>query len=160
MTVLRHWALKVCVCCVLAGLLQLLLPQKGCAKVIKTVLALYILVSVLTPGQKVGWDEIRRQLEAPLRPVSLTDAADASALVQQAAMEALSARLTAALAGQGIEAQVAVQPAADAGDGTAVNLQVMAFLQNPEEASRAQTILQGELNGTGSILCRGTEGAP
>lgn len=160
MTVLRQWALRVCICCVLAGLLQLLLPQKGCAKVIKTVLALYILVSVLTPGQQVGWVEIREQLEAPLQPVSLNDAAGASALVQQAALNALSARLTAALAGQGVEAQVAVQPAENAGGEAAANLQVTAFLQNPEEAGRAQAILQEELNGTGSILCRGMEGAP
>lgn len=163
MTVLRQWALRVCVCCVLAGLLQLLLPQKGCAKVIKTVLALYILVSVLTPGQRVSWAEIREQLEAPLQPVQFdasADASDASALVQQAALNALSARLTAALAGQGVEARIAIEPAPDAGDEAAANLQVTAFLQNPEEAGRAQAILQEELNGTGSILCRGMEGAP
>lgn len=160
MTVLRQWALRVCVCCVLAGLLQLLLPQKGCAKVIKTVLALYILVSVLTPGQQVGWAEIREQLEAPLQPVSFTDAAGASALVQQAALNALSARLTAALAGQGVEARIAIEPAPDAGGEESAHLQVTALLQNPEQADRAQAILQEELNGTGSILCRGMEGAP
>ena len=42
----KLWALNVCVACILAGALDLFLPRQGSFKSIKTVLALYILVSV------------------------------------------------------------------------------------------------------------------
>ena len=82
MDAVRQWALRVCICCALAGALQLLLPAKGSARVIKTVLALYILVSVLTPAYTAGWGEVRAQLEQPLT-AALPE--PSSELVRQAA---------------------------------------------------------------------------
>lgn len=149
MDAVRQWALRVCICCALAGALQLLLPAKGAARVIKTVLALYILVSVLTPAHTAGWGEVRAQLEQPLAAAA-PEASDE--LVREAALGALEARLTARLAGEGIHARVV----AGADDG---QLQVTAFLQNEAEAGQAQAILEEELNGAGSIHCRGMEGA-
>ena len=51
----KLWALNVCVACILAGALDLFLPRQGSFKSIKTVLALYILVSVVTPAAGADW---------------------------------------------------------------------------------------------------------
>ena len=52
---MRHWALTICVACILVGALELLLPRQESFKSIKTVLALYILLSVLSPVKQVDW---------------------------------------------------------------------------------------------------------
>ena len=52
---MKLWALNVCVACILAGALDLFLPRQGSFKSIKTVLALYILVSVVTPAAGADW---------------------------------------------------------------------------------------------------------
>lgn len=150
MDAVRQWALRVCVCCALAGALQLLLPAKGVAKVIKTVLALYILVSVLTPARAAGWGEVRAQLEQPLAAAAPPVSSDE--LVRTAALTALEQRLTARLTGEGIEAQVSAKAEDE-------QLKITAFLLDETQAEQARAILKEELNGAGSILCRGMEGA-
>lgn len=151
MDAVRQWALRVCICCAMAGALQLLLPAKGTAKVIKTVLALYILVSVLTPARAAGWGEVRAQLEQPLGAAVLPGASDE--LVRTAALAALEERLTAQLASEGIEAQVSAREEGE-------QLGITAFLRDETQADQARAILAEELNGAGSILCRGMEGVP
>lgn len=49
------WALTICVSCILVGALEFVLPKKDYAKSIKTVLALYILISIFYPIQKLDW---------------------------------------------------------------------------------------------------------
>lgn len=49
---MKQWALTICVSCILVGALEMILPKKHCGKSIKTVLALYILLSVLS-GNKI-----------------------------------------------------------------------------------------------------------
>lgn len=49
------WALTICVSCILVGALELVLPKKEYVKSIKTVLALYILISIFYPIQKLDW---------------------------------------------------------------------------------------------------------
>lgn len=158
MELLRQWALRVCVSCILAGTLELLLPAKGSARVIKTVLALYILVSVLAPVQKTDWGLLRRQLTETLRTGVSDTGSQADALVEQAALDALSSRLTLQLEQEGIEAQVEVT-ALEKEEQTAGTLQVLAALRDETQTEQAQEILRREMNGSGSILCRGMEGS-
>ncbi len=157
MDAIRQWALQVCICCALAGVLQMLLPAKGSARVIKTVLAMYILVSLLTPAERADWSEVRRQLEAPLQVQAADAESGADRLIEETALRALSSRLTAQLAREGIEAEVTV----DAGSATSdAALQVTADLRDHTQAERAYAILYKEMNGAGNILCRRTEEAP
>lgn len=158
MELLRQWAMRVCVSCVLAGALGQALPAKGSAKVIKTVLALYILVSVLAPVQRTDWAALRRQLAQLPQTLVSEGAADAGSLVSQTALEALSSHLASRLSGEGIEAEVIVK-AADPQEADGA-LAVTAILRDAAQASQAEEILQGEMNGAGSILCRGMEGSP
>ena len=158
MELLRQWAMRVCVSCVLAGALGQALPAKGSAKVIKTVLALYILVSVLAPVQHTDWAALRRQLaQLPQTPAS-GGITDTGSLVSQTALEALSSHLTSQLAQEGIEAEVTVNAVdTQEEDGT---LAVTVMLRDAAQAGQAEAILRGEINGAGSILCRGMEGSP
>lgn len=158
MELLRQWAIRVCVSCVLAGALGNTLPAKGSAKVIKTVLALYILVSVLAPVQRTDWAALRRQLAQLPRAPASGEMTDTDPLVSQTALEALSSYLTSRLVQEGIEAEVTVK--ANDMQETEGALSVTAILRDAEQASRAEAILFGEIKGAGSILCRGMEGSP
>lgn len=158
MELLRQWAMRVCISCVLAGALGQLLPAKGSARVIKTVVALYILVSVLAPVQRADWSALRRQLQQLTQLSAPAVMPDTDALIGQTASEALSSYLTLQLSQQGIEATVSVKAAdPDAPEG---GLQVTAMLRDTAQAGEAETILRREMNGAGSILCRGMEGSP
>ena len=158
MELLRQWAMRVCVSCVLAGALGQLLPAKGSARVIKTVVALYILVSVLAPVQHTDWAALRRQLTQLPQSAVPAAAPDTGTLVGQTALESLSSYLASQLAQEGIGAVVTVEAAdQDVPEG---GLQVTATLRDMAQAGEAEAILRREMNGAGSILCRGMEGSP
>lgn len=56
---MNSWALTVCISCILVGALEFLLPKKEYTKSIKAVLALYILISIFYPMQKLDWGGFR-----------------------------------------------------------------------------------------------------
>ena len=106
---LKLWALNVCVVCILAGALDLFLPRQGSFKSIKTVLALYILVSGVTPATGVDWTGLAGlSFEASAQP------ADYSDFVSSYACESLARQLEDRLAADGIQAQVEIRPGTDA----------------------------------------------
>lgn len=98
---MRHWALTVCVACVLVGALELLLPKQDSFKSIKTVLALYILLSVLSPAKQVDWSGL-----AVTAQTAAAAPADYSAYVDEYAGAALQAKLEESLARAGVSGQV------------------------------------------------------
>ena len=51
------WALTVCMSCIMAGTLELLLPPAQSGKGIKTVLALYIILAVLNTETAADWSD-------------------------------------------------------------------------------------------------------
>ena len=91
---MNEWAFTLCMACVLAGGLELLMPRKEYEKSIKVVVAPYILVTVLQPVQEAfsGWKE--------LWPTQQADAVDFSGYRDQ---------LEQVLAAQGIEGQLRVE---------------------------------------------------
>lgn len=98
---MKLWALNVCVACILAGALELFLPRQGSYKSIKTVLALYILVSVVSPAAGADWRGLAAlSIQSSARP------ADYSAYAEAYAWEQLEDQLEQALARQGITATV------------------------------------------------------
>ena len=71
---MKLWALNVCVACILAGALDLFLPRQGSFKSIKTVLALYILVSVVTPAAGADWTGLASlSFESDVQPADYSD---------------------------------------------------------------------------------------
>ena len=108
MEVVRHWALTFCMCCILAGIVRVIVPPKGTAGVLKTVLALYILLSAITPSVKTDWSGMWKQLTefpgaAPRQLFSLNE------LTEQQFNTTLSERLQNILYQNGITAAVAVE---------------------------------------------------
>ena len=55
---MKQWALTICVSCILVGALEMILPKKQCGKSIKTVLALYILLSVLNGNKTLDFKKL------------------------------------------------------------------------------------------------------
>ena len=100
---MEHWAMTVCVCCIVAGGLSMLLPKKEYTKSIKTVLALYILVSAIQPvsWQLEDWTGFTSQ-SAALQPIDLQP------YTQQLEQQALQSQLEQLLEQQGLTAQVSV----------------------------------------------------
>lgn len=100
---MNEWAFTICMACVLAGGLELLMPRKEYEKSIKVVVALYILVTVLQPVQEAfsGWKE--------LWPTQQADAVDFSGYRDQLEQQALEEQLEQTLAAQGISGQIQVE---------------------------------------------------
>ncbi len=99
---MNEWAFTICMACVLAGGLELLMPRREYEKSIKIVVALYILVAVLQPVQSVisGWKE--------LWPTKEDDAVDFSGYRAQLEQQALEEQLEQTLLAQGINGEVQV----------------------------------------------------
>ena len=92
---MKLWALNVCVACILAGALDLFLPRQGSFKSIKTVLALYILVSVVTPAAGADWTGLASlSFETSVQPADYSDYV--SGYVCQSLAVQTQARLAAA----------------------------------------------------------------
>lgn len=102
---MKLWALNVCVACILAGALDLFLPRQGSFKSIKTVLALYILVSVVSPAAGADWAGL-----ADLSFESTVQPADYSDYVSGYACQSLARQIEERLAAEGIEAEVDIEP--------------------------------------------------
>ena len=130
----KLWALNVCVACILAGALDLFLPRQGSFKSIKTVLALYILVSVVTPAAGADWTGLASlSFETSVQP------ADYSDYVSGYACQSLAVQTQARLAAAGIQAQVQIEP----GSGKAAP-KVTLFTDQPQEALELAKELLGE----------------
>lgn len=155
---IRHWALALCVCCVLAGVLQLLLPAKGAGKVIKTVLALYILLSVTTPAPHADWAGFWQQLQQPPQ-LQLQPAFDLDHLAGEQLQQTIQQQLQALLAQNGIDAQVTVQASLDASTGQAELAAVTAVLGDPAQAQQAQQLLRAQLGSSVTLECKAKDGA-
>lgn len=100
---MNEWALTLCMACVLAGGLELLMPRKEYEKSIKVVVALYILVTVLQPVRAAfsGLDT--------LWPSEQTDTVDFSGYRSGLEQQALEEQLEQVLAAQGIGGQLRVE---------------------------------------------------
>lgn len=131
---MKLWALNVCVACILAGALDLFLPRQGSFKSIKTVLALYILVSVVTPAAGADWTGLANlSFETDVQP------ADYSDYVSGYACDSLARQLEERLAAAGIRTEVQIEP----GDGQAPPA-VTLCTDQPEEALELAKGLLGE----------------
>lgn len=131
---MKLWALNVCVACILAGALDLLLPRKESFKSIKTVLALYILVSVVSPAAGADWTGLAGlSFEANAQP------ADYSAYVSDYASDQLARQLESRLAEGGVEARVRIAPGTE---NTPAG--VTLYTDQPEEALALAKELLGE----------------
>lgn len=131
---LKLWALNVCVACVLAGALDLFLPRQGSFKSIKTVLALYILVSVVTPAAGADWTGL-----ASLSIEKAAQPADYSAYVSACACQSLARQLEERLAAEGLDAAVHIEPAEENAPPT-----VTIRTDRPDEALELAKELLGE----------------
>lgn len=131
---MKLWALNVCVACILAGALDLFLPRQGSFKSIKTVLALYILVSVVSPAAGADWAEL-----ADLSFESTVKPADYSDYVSGYACQSLARQLEERLAAGGVDAEAHIQP----GDGGVLPV-VKLYTDKPDEALELAKELLGE----------------
>ncbi len=132
---MKQWALTVCVSCLLAGMLEMLLPKTQSGKSIKTVLALYILLSVLSGGQTAPLEFSVPKIEAA--------AADYSGYADRLALEASGQGLEEKLHAAGVEGTVSVSSEAGVP-------QVKCVSQNPE---RAREILLPLLGPAAELEC-------
>lgn len=139
---MRHWALTICVACILVGALELLLPRQESFKSIKTVLALYILLSVLSPVKQVDWSGL-----AGAAQTAAAQPADYSAYVDGYARSELEAQLRQSLSGAGIEGDVQVRRQEN---GISVTVQA----DQPDEACR---IVQNALGTAENVSVRAEE---
>lgn len=113
----------------------MLLPKSQSGKSIKTVLALYILLSVLSGGQTTAWEFSVPNIE--------TQPADYSGLAEQMAMEASRQSLEKQLADAGVSAEVSFQQ-------TEAGTKVECVAQDPE---RARQILEPLLDANAQLEC-------
>lgn len=98
---MRQWALTVCTSCLLVGALEMILPPKSSGKSIKTVLTLYILLSVLGFGTKKEF--------VPMPNLEMgKESFDYSDFTDQITQKACEAQLEQVLFQKGVEGQVEV----------------------------------------------------
>lgn len=137
---MNEWAYAICMACVLAGGLELLMPRKEYETSIKVVVALYILVTVLQPLQSAvpGWDELWPEKESA--------AVDFSDYRSQLEQQALEEQLEQTLASQGISGQVQIV--------TGPPVTVTVICADPEQA---EVILHQALGADGEIVIRAEE---
>lgn len=142
---IRQWAGGICAGCMLAGVVQLLLPRSRHAPVIKNIVVLYIVLAILSPAAS----------GAPLAELDLPRALEPQVEYDSAALESrqtealLADSLAAELAAQGVQARVQVTLEGETG---AVAVEAVA----PTEAQcRLAQMLLGEWIGEGgTVECR------
>ena len=150
MEAVRHWALTLSICCVLAAMLQMMLPAKGAGKVIKTVLTLYILLTAAAPMPGIDWTEFSWQLRQ--RPVS--PAFDPDALRQTAFSAALEQSLGETLHRSGIRAEVKVQTGPEGPAG------VTLYMDDLTREAEARALLTEQLGSGFAVSCEAKDGVP
>ena len=129
---MRYWAMTVCVSCLIAGILTILLPKKEYEKSIKTVLALYILVSVLPAG---SWD-VQEVWEWSL-PDSLAPA-DYSAYVEQMEQDSLVDQIQQLIHSNGLSSTV---------KATGENPLVLTVQAEPQEQEATLSLVKQAVQG-------------
>ena len=129
---MRYWAMTVCVSCLIAGILTILLPKKEYEKSIKTVLALYILVSVLPAG---SWD-VQEVWEWSL-PDSLAPA-DYSAYVEQMEQDSLVEQIQQLIHSNGLSSTV---------KATGENPLVLTVQAEPQEQGATLSLVKQAVQG-------------
>ena len=129
---MKLWALNVCVACILAGALEMLLPRRESLKSIKTVLALYILVSVVSFPAAADWQALLDLSFEAAQP------ADYSAYLAESVEARFAADLEEKLARQGVTARVELA-AGQAGEPGQV---IVHSDQSQEAAELARRLLE------------------
>lgn len=118
---MQTWALNICIACVMVGVLEIILPKKEYSKSIKTVLALYILVSICYPMKKMDWGGLLQ-----LQNSETNQSVDYSDYQLGLEKEALQHSLQQELLSVGIEGTVTI---------TAMNpMEITVRSNNPEQA--------------------------
>ena len=139
---MRHWALTICVACILVGALELLLPPPESFKGIKTFVPVYILYTLIGPLKQVDLSGL-----AGAAGTAAAQPADYSAYVDGYARSELEAQLRQSLAGAGIEGDVQVRRQEN---GISVTVQA----DQPDEACR---IVQNALGTAENVSVRAEE---
>ena len=142
---IRQWAGGICAGCMLAGVVQLLLPRSRHAPVIKNIAVLYIVLAILSPAAS-GEKGTSLTLPDALSPKMVYDSAALEARQTEAALENT---FTEDLAAQGIQAQVQVR--IDDGTG-AVAVQAVALTE--AQCQAAQVLLNEWIGEGGTVECR------
>lgn len=106
MTAVRNLSLSCCLLCAMAGVVRMFWPENGFKPVINTVLALYIVASVLPMALDTDWAAVAGQLRGWARgtATAVDYSGYAAILGQRASATALQEQLTAA----GIDCTVTV----------------------------------------------------
>ena len=143
MEAIRHWALTFCICCILAGIFRVIVPGKGSAGVLKTVLALYILLSAITPPIKTDWSGMWKQL-TELPAVTPQELFTLNELTEQQFNTTLAARLEKILHQNGITAVVSVESETDDSGAMQLRLVRVSAGDNAQYA-KAEQLLRRQL---------------
>ena len=99
---IRNVALTVCISCLLAGILQGILPKGYCSKVINQLCVLYILLSAFTAVQNIPWYQVYAFLDSSCPEAEPMDfSSDVTALLESE----VESRATQLLQQQGLQAQ-------------------------------------------------------
>lgn len=99
---MQNWAMTVCNACILAGVIELLVPNAQREKGIKTVLALYILISVLAGTTTCEKDDLLGFEMQSCEPT------DFSSYVDEIAVSAIEKELQSKLLEEGVETPVQI----------------------------------------------------
>lgn len=128
---MQAWALSICIACILAGVLEILLPERESFKSIKTVVALYILLSIVSPPVKSDWSGLMQALKH-----TEVDPPNYSQYVDVYSREVLADNLETTLHNAGLTGRVRVENE----DGLQIYL-------TSDQNEQAKQVLQDALGG-------------
>ena len=129
---IRQWAMMVCLTCITAGVLQQFTRVKKQVSGIKLVLALYILVTALSPISGFA-----KTLDfAPISSVEPAESLDTEHQALRVAQQELSAQLEEELSSHKIAADVAVELAVEE-NGKVEIQQIEVFTSADQETVRS-----------------------
>lgn len=133
---MQNWAIGVCVACIVAGVLEILLPERDSYKSIKMVLALYILLSIVSAPKAGDWSGLVKAM----RSVD-TSPQNYAGFVDTYSLSALATQLDTALLNDGVNGQTTVRQNGE-------TVQVFVRTSQPSEA---QKTIERELAGNTNI---------
>ena len=137
---IRRWAMTLCICCALAGLMRILLPEKSGGKGIKIVLALYVLLSVCTGPPKADWSSLWQTLcEAPR--IECPPLWDPDSLLEEQFCRELERKICTELHQNGVEATVSANAVIERTEGMANLTGLQIALDDPGQRSSAEKVL-------------------
>lgn len=139
----KQWVMTLCLACITAGILQMLTERKKSVSGIKIVLALYILVTAISPltGLSVSWEI------GDVKTASTETEFNTQQEILQSAQQTLSSQIQQELEAQGIDANVEVLLTCTGNEDVQVQeIKICTSVSEERVRAEVQSILGTEAN--------------